>query len=178
MSAEKYTLYRSAEVTPIRVYRVWKQGDGFISPDVSRTKNINGLNLTRKNIIVGGTNNIYFYLPSSEYDIPPLTEEEVDHMPEVPASIDGFKEDDYKRYYINQINGYPITLDQLQNLEEKIKERENALLKSENDTKVLYWQNQEAIKQMLEENNKLVTELKATNVVIAKFIDNVLGIKS
>jgi len=170
MSTEKYTLYRSAEHTPILVYRVWKRGNEFFSPDKPT-----GLELFPNSVDVGGNTYKYFYLPSSEYDIPPLTEEEVDHMPEVPATTERFKENDYKKYNINQKNGYPITLDQLREMQKKIKERENALLKSENDTKVLYWQNQKAIEQMLEENNKLVTELQATNKVITGFIDKVLG---
>ena len=150
---ENYTLYRSSKPKndKIEVYRIFYDGSNFKTPD------LNGITLTRKNI----DNQIYFYF-DEKYRIPPISDRIINFMPEVPADIASFQEADYQQYHINK-DGTPLTKEGMEKRENVVKEREKTIQEKQNSTKVLYWQNQQAIQQNNEEMKKLTESIKDSN---------------
>ena len=156
---ENYTLYRSSKPKDgkIKVYRIFYDGPNFKTPD------LDGITLTRKDI----ESQIYFY-SDEKFRIPPISERIINFMPEVPADITSFKDADYQNYHINN-DGTPLTKDGMEKRENAVKKREKAIQEKQNSTKVLYWQNQQAIQQNNEEMKKLTESINDSNEQFDRF---------
>lgn len=148
---EKYKLYRNDSNKlndNVKVVRIFSVGNDFKTPD---------------NPPIELKKNSEYYIADPKFKLPPFSKDEITYMPEKPASVQAFGSDDYQRYNINNDSKTPVTNENIKMREEAVAQREQFLLEKENDAKLLYWQNHQAIQQSNEEMNKLTKSINNSN---------------